>query len=794
MKYLIHLKSYFTFLSRNKAYTVINVFGLSLSLMFVLLMMIYVKQEYSVDSNLATLDRLYLIENRMGVAGQEERFTGNSVQMGNYLKKNFPEIELTTGFAHERDYTIKSKNGTSEYVDILFADSTLYQVFDYQLTLGNKETVLKSPENAVISEQFARRRFGNANPMGQRISINDTLSVVVAGTFATMGNTIVPSADIICTIPMSEKLGISDPDYTNSLGGSEIIIQTKEGSGDFTQKSKLMEQVIFKAAPFLKDFGMHFRIVPMKSVYLSQSKGRSRRGNIGMVQLFGFVALVILLFAIINYVNLTVAQANNRAREMATHRLFGCSRSDIVLRLITESFILCFVSLLVAVVLGIFCVPYIEELINTKLVLSEALTLSNAAYVLLALLTISLLSGIIPAILLSRTQPIEVVRGTFRHITKMRMSKVFIVIQSICTIVLIASSLIIHHQIKHLLNAPLGYNTEHIMQLESPLGFADADVTPLIRFRDELKKLSCVEMVSLCTCAPMQGGSNQSPRVKGKTVGYQFFRGDDNFIKILGLKVEKDYQLNNDLKLYITRNVFSAFNTPETAREIAIYGDESPEMKEKIGGIVKPFKASANDDFLESGPIVIYIQPKEVKNYLCRSILIKVKGDEQAAQEAVTALYKKIFRENLLQKDIYFKDIIRSGYTEQIRLFQIITLFAVIAVLISFLGLIAMSTYFIQQRNKEIALRKVFGSTGSQVRWKLIRTFLNYILLAFLLSIPLTWYFMNRWISTYSYRTTWWGIWIPVAGIIVLVISYAAVAIQSYIASDENPVKHLKQE
>ena len=173
--------------------------------------------------------------------------------------------------------------------------------------------------------------------------------------------------------------------------------------------------------------------------------------------------------------------------------------------------------------------------------------------------------------------------------------------------------------------------------------------------------------------------------------------------------------------------------------------------------------------------------------------LVKVEGDEKEAYRLVQETYKKVYHEDLAQESPYLSQKIAEVYKEQTRIVRILTIFSFLAVLISLLGLVAMSTYFIQQRSKEIAIRKVFGSTSNRIRRDLIRTFLQYVAVAFVISVPVIWYFAGEWISQYSYRIVWWP-WIIVAGILVLLISFCAVAVQSYMASNENPVKNIKQE
>ena len=216
--------------------------------------------------------------------------------------------------------------------------------------------------------------------------------------------------------------------------------------------------------------------------------------------------------------------------------------------------------------------------------------------------------------------------------------------------------------------------------------------------------------------------------------------------------------------------------------------------REQINGILNDFHLYTIDmDNADDQVTVVYLFDQIAHDDFANNVLIKVEGDEQEAYRLVQETYKKVYHEDLTQESPYLNQKIAEVYKEQTRIVRILTIFSFLAVLISLLGLVAMSTYFIQQRSKEIAIRKVFGSTSHRIRRDLIRTFLQYVGIAFVISMPVIWYFASEWISQYSYRIVWWP-WIIVAGILVLLISFCAVAIQSYMASNENPVKNIKQE
>lgn len=792
MKKIVDLKSYLTFLSRNKFYTAINVFGLSVSLMFVILIGVYVQQEYSVDSCITKADRTVVMGIEWPKAGQ--RVIGSHWRLQKLLQKHYPEIETSCAIYINRQ-GMKMSNEELVQKDVLYADSTFFRVFDYQLIKGDPEHALDSRDNVVVDEQFARLYFGDADPMGKTIpSLNGT-PLKVTGILRQMEGVHLHRFDLIERYELTEILNpYLYAEHMGNATGADIYLVLKPTASveDFIATKEKDMTDYFKTFFWIfqqEGSDAEVRLIPLSELYFSKfesANGHSSRGDQKLVNLLFAVGLVILLFAMINYINLTTAQSTYRSKEMAVRRLLGSQRADIMLRLIMESIVLCVLSLTIAIGLAYYAAPVANVLLKTELHLSHLLEMKDVLLMAGLTLVVGVLAGALPAVVMSRAKPIDIVRGTFRRQTKMVFSKVFIILQNVITIVMIACALVMVLQTNHLITAPLGFETENIMEIDNAVGGDEggADSESVDAFVKELMKIPGVKLVSKTAGTPAGYMNNNTFEMNHRQVSTWILEGDENYLKMYGLEVEREYPGAEGS--YVTRSYLEDCGLPDTVRSIYF---PKGEYRRQIRGIIKPIHLRSITDGRSNVELWIH---DHGESFLPWQYAVKYEGDAGEVFSRIKALYKERFHIDYNPDLLLVEQKIAKYYEKEAQLSAIITLFAVIAILISLLGLIAMSTYFIQQRQKEIAVRKVFGSTSRQIWASLVRTFLLYVVVAFVIAVPIVWYFMSDWLSGYSYRISlsWWIF--ALAGLFCLVVSFIAVFIQSYLASNANPIEHIK--
>ena len=778
MSNLLNLKSFFKFLGRNKGYTAIDLFGLSVSLMFVILIATYVTGELMTDRYHEKADRLYVLGNG--------EYTGSAYRIGYRLEERYPEIEKVCHVMTRVFDNTPLKNGENNLTaNLMLADTTFFDFFNFPLVKGNWEQALAAKDYAVISESFANRYFGNEDPMGKTIRINDNLSLIVNAVMKDIRYSVIPDEDILFRIDNVDAIGKGMFDNYNSVGAVNVFVMEREGADISSRSDDIRDwfKTFFKI--YEKGSFKEVNFVPLKKLYFWEQSNpfgmfTIERGNWQFVMILLSVGLLILLFAVINYVNLTVAQTGFRAKEMATRRLLGSSRKELFSRLIMESTLLTTISFFAGLLLAFFFAPFASNLLQKQVDLVDMITPLNGMIVIVLIVLIGFISGLLPAIVISNAKPIEVVRGTFRKQTKMVFSKFFIVFQNTITICLIAAAVTMFLQVKYLIKAPLGYNSVNILNIN---GEEMPDKNMAYTLVNELKQLSCVSRVGIGYGTPFNMGMNYTARYDNKSIRFQGIRCDKEYFDILGFKTLRDNHVADPVKYFLSEGSMKALELNEDATDF----DFNVWGKHPIAGIVKDFQL--RNVMLENKPVIVMLHENK-EDFSPHDIVVEVNGEPFAARQEVAAVYKKLARMDFDGK--FLDEQIEESFAVQTRTSTIVMIFAAIAILISLLGLLAMSTYFIQQRAAEIAVRKVFGSTNAQVLLRLVKAFLTYVAVAFIIAIPLIWHFMNGWLTGYSYRITL-SPWIyAVAGLFCLIISFITVFIQSYQAATANPIESIK--
>lgn len=788
----LDFRSFFNFLGRNKLYAAINIFGLSVSLMFVILIADYTLRQLTCDDYHAKADRIYVI-------GNEERIT-SGYYLQKYLRDRYPEIESTCAVAvsgQSTDATQPVEVGLQKYsATILFADTTFFRIFDYQLLDGDREQVLASRDNVVLSESFARKVFGTFNPMGQVIRFPDEeKSYVVSGVVRDIDRSVIPNMDIIMRAERLCDINSANDEHMSNSGAVTTFILARPGA-DLTAKIPDMLDYFKEIYWIYKgNVYQHVTLTPLRDVYfLSQNNdGGFNYGSWPFVMILFGVGAVILLFAVMNYINLTVAQTGFRAKEMAARRLLGASRGEIILKLILESTFLCVVAFVIALFLAAAVEPGASRLLGSKIGVWQDMTPAVVACYAAFIVVLGVVAGFIPAMMVSRYKPVDIVRGSFRHRTKMFYSKVLITIQNVITIVLIATSLTIGLQIRHLISAPMGYNTADILDVSTEIFTGKPQIA---QFREELLREPCVEAVALGCGTPHDRGNNNTMQYgPDRMIGFQIFIGDSNYFRILGLERLRDNHLatreDGNNALFVNQYALQALGIAEDATNFKV--GENYTYNYDIAGVYRDFQLGSALDELQPVLLKYYDSPEEfLKKAYPWNILVKIHGDKTAAYNTVKSVFERISDGAVFTGAEYIEQEIEADYAQQRRILHIVGIFTLVAILISALGLVAMSTYYIQQKEQEVAVRKVFGSTRGEVLTRLVGNFMRLVGAAFVIAVPVAWYLLERWLQDYSVRISLSPLIFLASGAFAAAVAFVAVFWQSSRAADSNPVDSIK--
>ena len=783
------MKSYFRFLSRNKLYTLINVVGLVVSLMFIILLGDYTWRQFTIDSWHQQAERIVLV-------GDQSNFF-MWPQAADDIKARCPEVEQTCAVMSQSG---KIKYGERVIEDgddkssILLVDSSFFNIFDYELTQGNKRYALDKPDKCVITERLAKHLFGDKNPIGESVQItgerhvrighddpyDSTLVYTVSAVAKNFDHTVLPNeTQIIVNMQRyPQVMGYQLENYTAAYGPhgcSKVFLMLRPGTNLDSKKAVIADYLAKNY--YGKWEAQNLTFTPLKDImFAPQNNGAGmQKGDKTRLHILLAAVLAILFFAISNYINLTVANTGFRAKEMATRKLFGSSQKDISLKLIAESTLMVAVSFAIGLALAFAFQDDAVELFKGKIDLAGDISLGTVSVSIAFILLVGIISGIMPSWQISRFQPIDIVKGSFRYRSKMVLSKIFIILQNVVTVVMLTSALVIWLQLNHLIHAPLGYNTEHLFVIDAPDG-KHQTVRNLLEKMPFVEKIGRFEKTSLATGSC----SMQSVTRNDKLVILYLLDLDKTAYDLYGFKKKKDYGQTSD-GYYLTEEAMRQMEYTDTTTQTV--------WNKPIAGVLNDIHRTNVLQGVE--PFVI--QFKDSFNY--PSFLVKTNGDKQAKAAFINMLKEQGVPEADMEWSVQsLEESIADTFADQRNTLKIISLFTIVAIVISVMGFIGMSLFFIRQRQKEIGIRKIIGSTSHEVMALMLRTFCAPLLVSFVIAIPLSWYVMTDWLSNFSYRISL-SPWIfAVTCAFALLVAVLSVSIQIIKAVRTNPVESIKTE
>ena len=795
------MNSYLKFLSRNKLYTAIEAVGLAVSLAFVILIGSYVVQQYEVAHESPDWKRTFVL-------GSDE-FLGLTYWDKEELEMNIPEVEAATRAAMLWQPLIREGNELFPCSG-METDADFFKVFpQYRLVEGSVEDFV-GKDDVLISESLARKiadRVGN-DIIGQIINV-DEQDRTIKGIFADFDGTFFMPYDIITHI--SGAWAADGERNFGSIGNYTTWFRAREDaySDDVSAKVKALLHKNYDPV-WGEEKVDSWKAYRMDEAFFAtgNSNGLTRQGNAQMLKLLTGVVLLLLLSAIFNYVNLSLALTGKRSKEMATRRLLGADKTGILWKYIGESVVFTSVCFAAALLLADFLVPMMNRLVSTSdpdevmlgigdtsVRLSFMMTPGYILAYIAGLLLLGTICGLLPAIVASRYQPIDVIKGTLRRRSKMVLSKVFIVVQNVLSVFLIALALVMEVQMRHMLTRPMHAATENLYYIE----YSAQNYDKMKLFKDKVEQLPFVTKAGVGRGIP--GLINMTMGVKvdeDHRVDMPVIVCDSTYFKLLGLEVEEDFGHPLTHSLWMSRSAFNAAAVSDTStvfpRRISMNGAR-PEF---IGGVVTDYPtrpASESNQNPNGGVIVTRAEELHYSNCL----LIGTTGEDKSYDKAIRQAYRDYRLETAGVEEPawrygFVRDINKKMLTPVQRTLRLVELFAVLAVLISLLGLLAMSTYFADENTKQIAVRKVFGADVSSETWRNVRSYMMLVGVACLIGIPLAIWAAQVYLQRFAYRIEGYGWVFVVAALISLAIAFGTVLWQTLKAARTNPAIELKKE
>ena len=772
------MKSFWNFLKKNKLYGAINLVGLTVSMAFVLLLAVYIQRQLSTDSFQENADRVFVI-------GNDDRVT-MGYWLDKHLKNNFPEIEKGCCVANVASADAFTIGGELVYGSTMAADSTFFEMFSYDLVEGNKADWRVSWDRCMVSREFANVHFGDKDPIGQVVTYNNgNYQLTVCGIYEDFGNSILKAPDVLLRGEIMTKINSANNEGMSNAGSGICFVMAYPDADLQARQGDILDWCEKNFWVYKSQYDK-VRLIPLRDMYflnegIRYGSDTIQFGNRSFVNLLLAMCILLLAFAVLNYIHMTTALTGFRAKEMATRRLVGADKRSIFFKVISASTLICGISMLLAILLAEALSPLASQILKYQVSIFKAVTPVNVLLVLGFIALLGVLSGIVPALLIQQAQPIEIVRGTLRLKTKTVYSKVIIIVQNVVAVVMLVSALTMGLQIRHMISADLGYNTKDILVVDNAFG-QTGQIRPLL---DRLRAEPCVEEVGQGDGIPLGGTNNWTMEMPdGHWVSFQQIQGDDKYFDILGLKVKQD---NHQRAWWLNEYAFKQIGIEETATEF----QSAKNGTRQIGGIYYDFKIRPLEE--DQSAAMIYNRGENPDDDYPWILLVKTTGDQAAAKKQVEAACKEVFPDRLFEAQ-YIEEMIEDGFADESRVLNIVLIFTLLSILVSALGLFAMSSYYMQQEIRSVSVKKVFGADYSGVLKELVLSFMKMVGIAFVIGVPIAWFIMNRWLSGYGHRIDlhWWIF--ALAGLAVAFIATISVLYQSIKTARTNPAEALKKE
>ncbi len=803
-----YFKIAFRSLWKSKGFSAINIIGLAVGLATCLLIMFYVLDELGYDKYNENADRIYRVDGDIQFGGTHFVLAVASDPMGPTLKKDYPQVEKMVRFRGNGGFRVKKGNENVREDKVIYADSTLFDVFTLPMIEGDPKTALVEPNAIVITEKIARKYFNRTDVVGQNLIINDTSNFKITGVIKDIPVQSHFNFDFF--VALSRSTESRQGNWLSNNFNTYILLQ--KGTDPAFIESRFPEvirkymgpqvqQALHASLDDLSKNGGHVRysLTPLTKIHLYSDKVAELGVNssIEYVYIFSAIAVFILLIACVNFMNLSTARSSGRAKEVGIRKVLGSLRSNLITQFLTESTLISFISLLLALLIAWLMLPYFNQLSGKEIsmhLLSQPLVLPG---LLLLILAVGLMAGSYPAFYLSAFKPIQVLKGKIASGFKGSwLRSGLVVFQFWISIILIIGTVVIYKQLNYIQNKKLGFNRDHVLIIQNcyPLG------KQAKAFEEDILKLPGVESATMTGYLPTSryrsdNGFFQDASLDQKSaMSIQTWSIDENYIPTLGMEMIKGRnfspQFITDSSAVIINEAAAKLmniNDPINVKIYTLTDLKSRAVKAyTIVGVVKDFNFNSLRQqvtpmglFLqeEKGDIAFRINTKNIPGLI-----------SQVESKWKTMASNQPFAYSFMDDDF------NAIYNSEQRMGKISVSFSVLAILIACLGLFGLAAYAAEQRIKEIGIRKVLGATVSNIVSMLSKDFLKLVIISAIIAFPIAWWMMNKWLQDFAYRIniSWWVF--ALAGIIAMAVALVTVCFQAIKAALMNPVKSLRTE
>lgn len=801
------LKHSLSSFKRQRSYVIINILGLSIGIACSLLIALYIINESTYDRFNVKKDRIFRTILNGKISGQEVTIFASPAVMGPTLVKEFPEVEDFCRMSGGGPTVLEYDGQTFTENNFIEVDSSFFNFFSIPVLKGDPDNLLNAPHKAVISESTARKIFGDVDPIDKQIKIGtDTTRFTISGVMGDVPEKSHFKANILASI-ITYPGRVNNPVWMSNNLSTYIML--KPNSSAETVNAKFHDLLLKYVGPEVEKFmgismddfikqGNKYRffLQNLKDIHLDPSIQQEFKPAIDpkYLEIFGAIAVMIVLIAAINFMNLATAQASRRAKEVGVKKVGGSTRGMLVFQFLSESFMLALVALAIAIVIIKVTLPWFNDLLDVNLSLQLIAEWYTIPVLILFSLFVGALAGSYPAFYLSSFNPYEVLKGSLKNSKRTgNLRKALVIFQFAVSILLIIGTMVMYRQINYMLHKDVGFNKKDIIVIDR----AHAIGQRMKSFKDEVKLIPGVVNVASSTAVPGRNNNNNGYGIEGRSeesfllttswVDYDFL---DTYGMTLaeGRSFDKSYTSDSTTCL-INESAVKNFTLPEPTKTRFVDPGDGEKRFLPVIGVVKNF----NFESLRN-PINPYIMKVQDRNFFWGYISVRLKeGDHAATIAAIEKKWKEFVPNTPLQ--YYFLDEdFENMYIQEKQNAKMAVIFSILAIFIASLGLFGLTSYTVEQRTKEIGVRKAMGSSVAGIYVEISKEILILVSVSALIAWPIVYYWAGKWLENFYYKINpgmfsfVLGLLIAI-GIAALTISYRVIK-----AARVNPAQSLKYE
>jgi len=772
-----NIKSSIKRLAQNKLYATINIGGLALSFAVAILILLYVHNELNVDQYHKNLDSIYRLVDNKG----NHAYT--AAPYGEYTLNKYPEAKYVSQYYVEYDRIFQYGNNKSIKIENLaYADSSFLKMFSINILKSNTSNLLSTNESIIISQKTAQKLFGDSDPLGQIMRIENTHDYIVQGVFEDYPSNSSFKHDAIANFP-SVKFLMGFPDYDvtkanyNNMFATFIMLNENVNLNDLNERIK-------------RDFGerfykgFEFNLQEFSDIYFNNDINDDyvKHGNKQIVLLFLSIALIIIVIAMINYINLSTSISAKRALSIGIYKTLGAHRKNLIMQFMIETISICMLALILGFILAELFIPVFNNMLQYNLTVKTFYAFPFNMISLLCVLIIAVISGLYPAFYLTKLSPLQVLKGKFvagKGIDLFKKS--LMVFQFIVTIVLIAGTIVVYMQLNYWRNMDLGIDKDQVLSINlSAEMLENASV-----FSERVSKIPSVEDVCVGTGAPGTSIGGLGFRMDGRVINVRYLTVDANYMDFYGIDI-------------IEGEGFSKGNPEINAKKFLLNETAAKYMacdnlfEKEIGGvgrcigIFKDYIYMSQKDAIM--PLLILFGDKE-SNISIKISSIGVPETIEKIEEVWNSMTT-----NFPFEYKFVDDLFDAKYKNEERLTKLLGYFAMFSIFIACLGLFGLISFMAEQRTKEIGIRKANGANIKDIILLFSKEFIQLVLISGIIAIPLSYYILSKWLQNFAYaaKLSWWVFAVSI--IIAIVVSSLSVFYRAHRAASQNPVDALRYE